>query len=162
MENNASPRFVGGTLIQTDKGYIPINKVQVGDKVLTHRQRYRTVTNIESSLCGDLWLIIGKWFSTITCAANQPFLAKPRLNGLSTWIEGKDLTPKTYIALVPSVLSISKMEIKPRERVRFDEDGIMWYAPTEVEPLENVSAIMFSLQVEEDNSYTANGVIVKN
>lgn len=37
--------FLDGVLIKTDKGYKKIEDVLIGDKVLTHRNRYKTVIN---------------------------------------------------------------------------------------------------------------------
>lgn len=38
-----SPCFVAGTMIKTDTSIKPIEEMQVGDKVLTHKGRYKTV-----------------------------------------------------------------------------------------------------------------------
>lgn len=38
------PCFAKGTYILTEKGYIPIEDISVGDKVLTHKGRWRKVT----------------------------------------------------------------------------------------------------------------------
>lgn len=40
-----SPCLVGDTLITTDNGYVPIRDIKIGDRVLTHNNRYMTVTN---------------------------------------------------------------------------------------------------------------------
>ena len=39
----SSPCFVAGTLIHTEEGYKPIEDVKVGDKVLSHDNRYYAV-----------------------------------------------------------------------------------------------------------------------
>ena len=39
-----SPCFPEGTLVMTETGYLPIEDVEVGMKVLTHMGRWRTVT----------------------------------------------------------------------------------------------------------------------
>ena len=39
-----SPCFPAGTMILTSKGYVNIEDVKVGDQVLTHKNRWRTVT----------------------------------------------------------------------------------------------------------------------
>lgn len=36
-----------GTLVLTKRGYVPIELVRVGDKVLTHRRRWRTVLDVQ-------------------------------------------------------------------------------------------------------------------
>ena len=39
--------FTIGTLVSTDKGLIPIEKLKVGDMVLTHTNKYRKITEIK-------------------------------------------------------------------------------------------------------------------
>ena len=41
-----SPCFPEGTLVLTDKGYMDIESIRVGMKVLTHRGRWRRVTAV--------------------------------------------------------------------------------------------------------------------
>ena len=41
-----SPCFKGDTLVYTDKGYKEIKDIVVGDKVLTHKNRFKKVTEI--------------------------------------------------------------------------------------------------------------------
>ena len=39
--------FQKGTLITTERGVIPIEKVKIGDMVLTHTNKYREVLEIK-------------------------------------------------------------------------------------------------------------------
>ena len=38
--------FTGDTLVLTSRGYIPIKEVQIGDKVISHDNKYHKVTNV--------------------------------------------------------------------------------------------------------------------
>ena len=40
-----SPCFPAGTLVLTDKGYLPIEELAVGMKVLTHTGKWKTITD---------------------------------------------------------------------------------------------------------------------
>ncbi len=42
------PCFVGDTMVLTEHGYMQISDIQVGDKVLTHKGRWRSVTEVMS------------------------------------------------------------------------------------------------------------------
>ena len=41
-----SPCFTKGNLVMTNKGYVPIEEIKIGDMVLTHKNRYKKVINI--------------------------------------------------------------------------------------------------------------------
>lgn len=43
-----SPCFPAGTMVLSDKGYIPIEDIKVGDLVLTHNNRWRSVIEVGS------------------------------------------------------------------------------------------------------------------
>lgn len=95
------PCFVAGTLVNTkDKGMIPIENVQVGDEVLTHKGRYRKVLtrmyDKKAEMCKlHVWNDVN-----ITCTDNHPFYIKKRLintEGNVTftdpeWVSAKDMT----------------------------------------------------------------------
>lgn len=41
-----SPCFPAGTMVLRDGGYVPIEQLKIGDRVLTHKNRWRAVTDI--------------------------------------------------------------------------------------------------------------------
>lgn len=49
------PCFVAGTLVLTDKGYKAIEDVERGDKVLTHRNEFKEVRELQRSKNNDLY-----------------------------------------------------------------------------------------------------------
>jgi len=48
--DGSPPCFVGETPVLTDKGFVPIRKIKVGDYVLTHKNRFQMVTAVNSKV----------------------------------------------------------------------------------------------------------------
>ena len=65
-----SPCFPEGTLILTETGYIPIEEVEVGMKVLTHRGRWKTVTATGAKF-GETVVLRGNHYG-LECTPNHP------------------------------------------------------------------------------------------
>lgn len=74
----ASPEcFAAGTLVSTQRGLVPIEDVVVGDLVLTHKGRYRPVTDTMSREAETV-VARGQGNSAgITTTADHPFLVAP-------------------------------------------------------------------------------------
>lgn len=71
---HGSPCFVAGTLVLTTRGLVPIEEIQVGDEVLTHKQRYRKVTATGVTIA-DTVVVKGNHYG-IECTAEHPFYAR--------------------------------------------------------------------------------------
>ena len=73
-----SPCFVEGTLVLTELGYMPIEKVVCGDRVLTHKNRYmrvsKTMTNDADNLVGFRTSVS----ETIYCTPEHPVYIRKR------------------------------------------------------------------------------------
>ena|GEM_PF-58722 len=65
-----SPCFPEGTLVLTDEGYMPIEEVTVGMKVLTHKGRWKTVTAAGAKY-GETVLLKGNHYG-LECTKNHP------------------------------------------------------------------------------------------
>lgn len=78
--------FPAGTPVLTDRGSMPIEAVKVGDRVLTHRGRWRAVTNTMRTTKRTLKLR-GQGHPGLEVSAEHPFLAD---NGES-WVAAGDL-----------------------------------------------------------------------
>ena len=144
-----SPCFVAGTKVLTLEGYKNIEDVKVGDMVLTHNNRYRKVLNVgghEDDVFGLSTLPFEG--AEVTCTANHPFWAKENLSDEPKWIRADELvreensTKNLYIAFVCQNGSI-------------EWEQTNWFEPVGRE-------MVYNLEVEEDNSYTANNIIVHN
>lgn len=72
------PCFAKGTYILTEKGYIPIEDISVGDKVLTHKGRWRKVTATMHRDGARLWNVNGFGIlPTRTTAGHPYYVTKP-------------------------------------------------------------------------------------
>lgn len=91
------PCFPAGTMVMTRRGHKPIEKVRVGDEVLTHRSRWRPVTAIGSN-DADLVAVRGQGHWGLVTTANHPFLT-----GKDEWTNASDLVGKRWrtVAQVP-------------------------------------------------------------
>lgn len=67
------PCFVRGTYILTEKGYIPIENVSVGDRVLTHKGRWKTVTSIMQRDNARVWNVNGFGILPTGTTAEHPY-----------------------------------------------------------------------------------------
>ena len=65
-----SPCFPEGTLVMTSEGYIPIEEVKVGMKVLTHKGRWRSVTAAGAKF-GRTVILKGNHYG-LECTPNHP------------------------------------------------------------------------------------------
>ena len=75
VENNAC--FVPGSPVLTQRGYVPIETVQPGDLVWTHRQRWRAVKKVTSrEYSGELTTIRSIGSPHIRCTPNHAFYAR--------------------------------------------------------------------------------------
>jgi deoxycytidylate deaminase len=98
--------FAKGTLVDTEKGPVEIERIHVGDRVRTHENRFKRVTNtfkhpyqgllvelfLETGLRGRGNLIRRK-----TATSEHPFLV--RRDGRVGWLEAKDISPGDHLAI---------------------------------------------------------------
>lgn len=106
-----SPCFVAGTLVMTDTGMKPIEKIKIGDYVLTHKGRMRKVLNIGNKLSDTIYKISGYGFKNILTTSNHPFysrslyrkyvahnVAYKRCFTEPQWVKCEDLNKNSYLA----------------------------------------------------------------
>jgi hypothetical protein len=73
----ASPScFVAGTLILTKRGQIPIEDIQIGDEVLTHKNRWRKVTEIMKRYAPKTCILKGHGHPGLETTPEHPFYSK--------------------------------------------------------------------------------------
>lgn len=63
-----------GTLIATDRGHLPIESVEIGDRVLTHRGRWQPVTAVWDRGELDVVRVKGHGHPGLVATADHPFL----------------------------------------------------------------------------------------
>jgi len=133
-----------GVPIFTSKGSKRIIDIVVGDRVLTHRGRFRKVTELfrtykQKPDAVKIWF--DNTFLTIT--EDHPLL----VNG--DWIRAKDVKVSDTV-----------------KRILENHKGEYYFIDAEIKKIENFrvknSRTLYNFSVEEDESYVAKGVIVHN
>lgn len=68
------PCFQADTMIFTDKGYVPIQDIKVGDLVLTHKGNYKPVLAVGKRVANNCLLLKAECMLPILTTGNHPFL----------------------------------------------------------------------------------------
>lgn len=105
-----SPCFVEGTMVLTDNGYFPIEKMVSGDKVLTHNNRYMNVINTMASETKSLIGFRTSVSEMIYCTPEHPIYIRKhsrkwnntvrkyeRVFDLPSWMFAKDISVGDYV-----------------------------------------------------------------
>jgi len=108
----ANACFPAGTLVDTDQGHLPIEKVEPGVQVLTHQGRWRAVSAVMQRQCGDplVNLSFDKLSALpVSVTAEHPFYAlrssevrAHRHAGhevTPSWVEAGDLEPGDFVVI---------------------------------------------------------------
>lgn len=141
--------FVAGTPILTNNGLKPIEEVEVGDKVMTHMGRERTVTNTFTHTNKNLLVNVNGIKATpnhefyVIHKSDAGLIYNDSIHEHAKWVKADELTYSHYLLEAPSfdLVEITKLETEP-----------------------NPSGIAYDLEVEEDHSYTIgeNRTVVHN
>ena len=115
------PCFIAGTQVLTDTGYKNIQDVKLTDKLLTHKNIFQNICNLQKKTYnGYLYDIKLKYHGDlITCTEEHPFYVRESLKtwdvskgkyniifGEPKWKESKDLTNNDYFGMVINTNSI--------------------------------------------------------
>lgn len=82
---NSSPCFAGDSLVRTSEGLKQIKDVQIGDRVLTHNNRYRTVLDSACTGIKTVYKVESMGADSIICTDNHPFLVRKRTRHYPTF-----------------------------------------------------------------------------
>ncbi|MCS6937055.1 MAG: adenosylcobalamin-dependent ribonucleoside-diphosphate reductase [Candidatus Bipolaricaulota bacterium] len=90
--------FPAGTQVWTRQGPKPIEQIEVGEEVLTHRNRFRPVTHTMSREIAEPLRSLKLWYlgdQTIYATKDHRFLA---FDGTKVdWVTAQELTPSHYV-----------------------------------------------------------------
>lgn len=113
------PCFTGDSMVLTEKGYVPIINIKPGDKVLTHKNRYKTVLKALSNGKHEIFKIKGMCVDEIRTTENHKFLVRTkklfwnnekrvytRKFNAPEWKEVKNLTKDDYLGVAINQNSI--------------------------------------------------------
>ena len=138
------PCFTGNTLVLTDKGSVPIKEIKIGDKVLTHKDNYHKVVNVMVKPYHNTGVKItvtnldNDDVVEVTCTSDHPFYTKNNDDNF-VFLEANQLTLNHNLYGYKNKV----YRIKKIEYIRLAEE-------------------VYNLEVDTDNSYTANGLKCHN
>jgi DNA (cytosine-5)-methyltransferase 1 len=89
------PCGLEGTLVLTQDGYKDISKVVVGDKVMTHNNRYRDVIRTMSRICDSHYKINGTGCELYLTAEHPLYVLR---DDVEQWVKVKDLKKSDRIS----------------------------------------------------------------
>lgn len=123
--DGSPPCFAAGTPVITKRGVIPIEQVQIGDEVITHKGRWRKVVDTMQRISPTV-LIDRRLETTL----DHRFYARQSLNnrsvsrclGVPEWIEAQNLD-KAFLGLP---ISIEATDIEPAPQ-GFSYSDSFWY-----------------------------------
>ena len=167
-----------GTPVTTAKGIMPIEQVKTGDKVLTHRGNFKTVTQtFRRKYSGVMFTFrtLGN-DERLSVTEGHPILAYS--GGATRWVDPAVVRYGTYLTRPigagvkeVTVLSYNDEEISqvpernnpPSSGSHVMTTGDMILSPVvELSVREALDEDVYNLEVEDDNSYVASNVSVHN
>ena len=153
------PCFPAGALVLTDQGFKAIEKIQVGDKVLTHKGRYRSVVRVGVKEHASTIILRGIGDSAIECTPNHPFLASSTAQfgevqevldeEEEKWVDAEHMVGKKWLSMFTD------------DGYRAD-DNIGKWLPCLSKEEGRSDVTVYNMEVEEDHSYTIDGIAVHN
>jgi ATP-dependent DNA helicase DinG len=181
--------FPAGTLIRTSQGHKPIETITVGDRVWTHKRRYRTVTTVMArEYAGDLVEVHTDGTVPVRMTPEHPVLTTRHakqsgavhLNTISDeWVPAGDLTTDHRLVLpvgdqpanINRLTPVLSTNARPAERTRNSRDGSpdvdatsIKYHVSPVRQIERVpfDGLVYNFSVDTDESYCVPGFAVHN
>lgn len=127
------------SIVTTEHGKRELRSIKVGDKVLTHKGRFRKVTAVHDQGILPIYKITAAGGRITYAAGSHPYLTQ------KGWVEAKDLDKEKHL--------LFQVEVEKAPR---------WVEMVE-NPETNVeSARCMCLTVEEDHSFVCSDIAVKN
>lgn len=147
------PCFVAGTQVYTHKGYKNIEDIRVGDMVLTHKGRFRAVTETGTNFADKTYAVKFQCGTETIVTENHPYYIAYRDKN-PDWVEVKDLRPEEIpFGATPGFLIDHWL-------VSHMNKWLIW-SPLEYKE-ERGPAVVYNISVAEDESYVANNMVVHN
>jgi hypothetical protein len=134
--------FCAGTPVLTRRGEVPIEQVVVGDQVLTHRNQWRSVTEVYERAPQETW-VLNDGDVTLRTTEHHKFWARRSPGEAPAWTPASEMADGWMWAVV-----------------RGDSE-LMWAPVLEARP-DGVVEPHFDLAVEDHHSFVADGVVVHN
>lgn len=137
-----SPCFTAGHLVTTDKGQVEIEKISVGDRVLTHKNRFRKVTAVGNKLSTDVYRLRAEDSREFIVTGNHPFFVANDRCWVPEWKPVSELTETDYLVAHGTV-------------------GLNYFKVIDVCKVDGTYTV-YNISVEDDESYVVFDRIVHN
>lgn len=136
-----SPCFVAGTRVYTKNGYKAIEKLKVGDEVLTHKNRFKKIIRIGNTPNQSIWEIVSADGEKFLTTANHPFMVSRKKSN-------KFSEPKFKRV---DEINLSDYLVGPKE-IGNSEKGYLY---TEISSIRKGidTKTVYNIEVEEDHTY---------
>ncbi len=152
--------------ILTSDGFKPIKDVKVGDLVVTHRGRLRSVLKTSKRYTHEDLYIIKTKDLKLKVTGEHPILAlkveDTKQGVLPYWLKASEINKGDYIARFNlSYFDLDHIYVWSS----LAETEYLWpYSLTHIEEImiQDFEGYVYNLEVEEDNTYIANGIVVHN
>lgn len=149
-----SPCFRRGTIIRTLEGDKPIESIQVGDKIITHNQRFRPVLNTMINHTDKI-------YELKTINGQVTYVTEEHPIYVSEW-QGTDYAYPTFV-------KVKDLDIKRHLIVTHNDDeysvrlgGAEYLYTIESLEISDTNEDVYNFEVAEDNTYIANELVVHN
>jgi len=162
--------FAEGTLVNTKRGPVQIQDVQIGDMVVTHKGRWREVKQVHVNKIGDRKLMVlhvmySHRYPRVT--DNHRFWCITEDDPTPRWIAVGDMVAqKTFIAEPRADDTRHPESRKPLVRESYEPswvmDGIRYNVVESVRETTEHHENVYTLGVEEDHSYGIEGMVAEN
>ena len=143
------PCFVAGTRVLTHQGYKKIEDVNLDDTLLTHKGVFQKIVNTQMKLySGKIYTIVTDASEVpIKCTEEHPFYTTSTSSSQKEWTPASELTTNHFL-LFP---------VKDSEEVTYKH-----YKINDIHVSTPPPQIVYNFEVENDNSYCVENVIVHN
>ena len=179
--------FDADTMITTKTGLKKIIDVQVGDEVLTHKGRYKSVVDTIVTETNEVHKLCCYCVPPIEVTGNHPLFTRKKTvvqnnrtgtidqaMTLPEWVAVESINVGDWVALpldktdnaqilynkIPYKTAIEK-RVPALDATAFYEDGYIW-ARVRSHEIDEIHKKMYNLTVLDDSSYTANGIAAHN
>lgn len=153
------PCFPAGAQVLTDQGFKAIEKICVGDMVLTHKGRYRKVVRVGVKEHASTIVLRGIGNCAIECTPNHPFLSSSTAQfgeyeevldeEEERWTAAEDMVGKKWLSMFT-------------DDGHRDDESIGKWLPCLSKENGRDDVTVYNMEVEEDHSYTVDGLAVHN
>lgn len=162
-----SPCFKAGTLITTSDGLKPIEQVDIGDEVLTHKGRYRKVVTPMVNHAEDYYEIVTKTGFSTFVTGNHPmyvFDFSDVTNFEPRWVNVEDLDANIHYIVNGYVQNSDGSRLRDIYAIDYSCAYMRGHFVSEIRTINHINepTTVYNFEVDEDNSYVANGLVAHN